>query len=148
MEDNFVEIKIKYHVDIDEICYIGGKKSNWIDLRAGESVEMKAGEFKMIPLGISMELPEGYEAIVAPRSSTFTKYGILLANGIGVIDESYNGDNDIWYFPAIAMRNTYITKNDRICQFRILKHQPDIAFDRVIALGNPDRGGLGSTGRI
>lgn len=140
-------LKVKYHADIDEICYIGGGKSNWIDLRAAESVEMKKGDYKLIPLGISIELPKGYEAIIAPRSSTFKKYGILLAAGIGVIDESYCGDNDIWYFPAYATRDTYIPKNDRICQFRIFQHQPDLEFDTVLTLGNPDRNGIGSTGR-
>ena len=140
------EIKIKYHADIDEIDYIGGKKSNWIDLRAAEDVDMKAGDFKMISLGVSMELPEGYEAIIAPRSSTFKRHGILLANGIGIIDESYKGDNDVWCFPAIAWRPTFIKKNERICQFRIIKHQPDIEFNKVLTLGNPDRKGLGSTG--
>lgn len=140
-------IRIKYHVNIDEICYIGGKNSDWIDLRAGESVEMKAGDFKMISLGVSIELPNGYEAIVAPRSSTFKKYGIILVNGIGIIDETFCGDNDIWHFPALATRDTYIPINDRICQFRIIKHQPHIEFDKVLTLGNPNRGGIGSSGR-
>ena len=140
-------IKIKYHADIDEIGYVGGKlHSNWIDLRAGESVEMKAGDYKLISLGVSIELPEGYEAIVAPRSSTYAKYGIILAASIGVIDEAYRGDDDVWYFPAIALRDTYIPINDRICQFRIFKHQPDLEFDRVFTLGNPNRKGVGSTG--
>ena len=140
-------IKIKYHADIDEICYVGGNISCWIDLRAAESVEMKKGDYKLIPLGISMELPEGYEGLIAPRSSTFKKYGILLVNGLGIVDYEYNGDDDIWYFPAYATRDTYIPKNDRICQFRILKNQPYITFDKVITLGNINRGGLGSTGR-
>ena len=148
MEPNFETIKIKYHADIDEIGYVGGKQhSNWIDLRAGESVEMKAGEYRMISLGVSMELPEGYEALVVPRSSTFRKYGILLVNGLAVIDESYRGDDDVWYFPALATRDTYIPINDRICQFRIIEHQPDVDFDRVFTLGNQNRGGVGSTGR-
>ena len=145
--ENIETIKIKYHADIDEICHVGGiGKSNWCDLRAGESVEMKAGEYRQISLGISMELPPNCEAIIAPRSSTFRKYGILLANGIGIVDHSFCGDNDIWHFPAYATRDTYIPINDRICQFRILPVQPELEFDKVFALGNPDRGGLGSSG--
>lgn len=101
----------------------------------------------MIPLGIAMELPEGYEALVAPRSSTFRKYGVLLANSIGIIDESYKGDNDEWNYLAYAIRDTFIPKNERICQFRIIRHQPSVALVEVDTLGNPDRGGIGSTGR-
>ena len=125
---------------------VEGHKSDWIDLRAAETVNMEAGEFHIISLGVSMELPEGYEAHVVPRSSTFKKWGILLANSFGVIDNCYNGDNDIWGFPAIAMRETTINKGDRICQFRIVKKQPLIEFEPVDCLGNEDRGGFGSTG--
>jgi dUTP pyrophosphatase len=121
---------------------------DWIDLRAAKSVVMKAGDFELIPLGIAMELPKGYEAILAPRSSTFKRGGILLANSIGIIDESYKGDNDEWHFPALAIRDTTILVNERICQFRIIKHQPEIEFEFVDSLGNDDRGGLGSTGRM
>ncbi|MBR1979703.1 dUTP diphosphatase [Candidatus Proelusimicrobium excrementi] len=122
-------------------------KGDWIDLRAAKSVVLKAGEYQLIPLGIAMELPEGYEAIVAPRSSTFKRGGILLANSIGIIDESYKGDNDEWHFPALAIRDTTIMVNERICQFRIVEHQPEIEFEVVSSLGNENRGGLGSTGR-
>jgi dUTP pyrophosphatase len=121
---------------------------DWIDLRAAKSVVLKAGEYQLIPLGMAMELPEGYEAILAPRSSTFKRGGILLANSIGIIDESYKGDNDEWHFPALAIRDTTIMVNERICQFRIIKHQPEIEFEVVDSLGNDDRGGLGSTGRM
>lgn len=121
---------------------------DWIDLRAAKSVLLKAGEYQLIPLGIAMELPKGYEAILAPRSSTFKRGGILLANSIGIIDESYKGDNDEWHFPALAIRDTTILVNERICQFRIIKHQPEIEFEVVDSLGNDDRGGLGSTGRM
>lgn len=138
-------IKIKYLKDIEKINVL--ECGDWIDLRAAEDVTMKAGEYKAIPLGVAMELPKGYEALCAPRSSTFKKYGILLVNSIGVIDESYKGDNDEWHFPALAMRDTEIKKNDRICQFRIIEHQPDIFFAEVERLENADRGGLGSTGR-
>ena len=139
-------IKIKYLKDIQKIERFN--VGDWIDLRAAETVVMKAGEYRMIPLGVAMELPKGYEAIVAPRSSTFKKYGIILANSIGVIDEAYKGDNDEWNFLAYAVRNTKIHKNERICQFRIIQHQPLIHLQEVESLGNVDRGGIGSTGRI
>lgn len=138
-------IKIKYLRDIEKIKEIA--VGDWIDLRAAEDVAIKAGEYKMIPLGVAMELPTGYEALVAPRSSTFRKYGVLLANSIGVIDEAYKGDNDEWNFLAYAVRDTVIPKNERICQFRIIEHQPTVMFYEVDTLGNPDRGGIGSTGR-
>ena len=137
-------IKVKYLRDIEEI--VPYSQGDWIDLRAAEDVTMKAGEYKMIPLGVAMELPFGYEALVAPRSSTFKKYGVILANSIGIIDESYKGDNDEWNFLAYAVRDTVIKKNERICQFRIIKHQPRIYPLKVETLGNPDRGGIGSTG--
>ena len=138
-------IKIKYLRDVQKIEKIS--VGDWIDLRAAETVEMKAGEFKMIPLGVAMELPKGYEALVVPRSSTFKRYGIILANSIGIIDESYKGDDDEWNFLAYAMRDTEIKKNERICQFRIIGHQPEIKIEEVDALGNENRGGIGSTGR-
>ena len=139
-------IKIKYHSDaIDKLDYIDGK-SDWIDLRAAEKVEFKAGEFKLINLGVSMKLPEGYEAHVAPRSSTFKNFGLLQANSIGIIDNSYSADEDIWRWPALAMRDTVVHVNDRICQFRIVKNQPKIEFMEVEHLDGPSRGGFGSTG--
>lgn len=140
-----MNIKIKYHADIDRLEYIDGK-SDWIDLRAAEDVEMKAGDFKLISLGISMQLPEGYEAHVVPRSSTFKNFGVLQTNSFGIIDCSYCGDNDIWRFPALAMRDTVIHKNDRICQFRIVANQPQIEFEEVMFLEGKERGGFGSTG--
>ena len=140
-------IKIKYFTDkIDKLTYIDGK-SDWIDLRAAESIDMKAGEFKLIPLGIAMELPRGYEAHVVPRSSTFKNFGIIQTNHQGVIDSSYCGDNDQWFMPAYALRDTRIEVNDRICQFRIVENQPAIVFDEVESLTNADRGGIGSTGK-
>ena len=138
------EIRIKYHADITPIEQVEG--SDWIDLRAAEDVPIKQGEYKPISLGVSMQLPEGYEAHVLPRSSTFKNWGIMLANSEGVIDESYSGDNDIWHFLAYATRNVIIHKNDRICQFRIQEKQPKITFIPVNELGNEDRGGIGSTG--
>ena len=138
-------IKIKYHTDeIDKIKEIA--VGDWIDLRAAETVAMNKGDFKLISLGISMKLPEGYEAHVVPRSSTFKKWGVLQTNSTGIIDNSYSGTNDIWRFPALAMRDTVINKNDRICQFRIVKRQPTIEFEEVDTLDSVDRGGFGSTG--
>ena len=140
-------IKIKYHSDeIEKLTYIEGK-SDWIDLRAAEEVELKQGEFKLIKLGVSMQLPAGYEAVVVPRSSTYKNFGIIQTNHMGVIDETYCGDNDVWMMPAYALRDTEINVNDRICQFRIQKHQPAIVFEEVEVLGNDDRGGIGSTGK-
>ena len=140
-------IKIKYFTDkMERLTYIDGK-SDWIDMRAAEDVELKAGEFRLIPLGVAMELPQGYEAHIVPRSSTFKNFGIIQTNHMGVIDESYCGDNDQWFFPAYALRDTNIHEGDRICQFRIMEHQPAIVFEEVEYLGHEDRGGHGSTGR-
>lgn len=140
-------IKIKYFTEeIDKLTYIDGK-SDWIDLRASETVELKAGEFKLIPLGVAMELPKGYEAHVVPRSSTFKNYGVLQVNSCGIIDGSYCGDEDMWRMPVYATRDTVIQKNDRICQFRIVENQPKIEFQQVASLKNENRGGFGSTGK-
>lgn len=140
-----MQIKIKYLRDITPIDRIS--IGDWIDLRAGKETHLYKGQFGMIPLGVAMELPKGYEALVLPRSSTFKKYGIILVNSMGVIDESYCGDNDEWHFLAYALRDTIIPADERICQFRIIKHQPDVELIPVDNLGNPDRGGIGSTGR-
>jgi len=140
-------IKIKYFTDkIEKLTYIDGK-SDWIDLRAAEDITLKAGEWKLIPLGVAMELPAGYEAHIVPRSSTFKNFGIIQTNHQGVVDCSYCGDNDQWYMPALAMRDTHIAVNDRICQFRIMENQPQINFEEVEHLLGPDRGGIGSTGK-
>jgi dUTP pyrophosphatase len=140
-----MKIKIKYHEkEMEKIQKI--EVGDWIDLRIAEDVEMEQGDYKLLSLGVSMQLPEGYEAHVAPRSSTFKNFGIILANSMGIIDESYCGDNDIWRFPAIALRKTKISKGDRICQFRIVKKMPEVEFVEVETLGNADRGGIGSTG--
>lgn len=143
------DIKIKYFTDkIEKLAYIGGaKKSNWIDLHAAEDVSMNAGEFRLIPLGVAMKLPDGYEAHIVPRSSTFKNYGIIQTNHMGVIDGSYCGDGDQWMFPAYATRPTEIHTGDRICQFRIVENQPEIHFEEVEHLDNTDRGGFGSTGK-
>ena len=138
-------IKIKYfdnEIDKIEKLSIG----DWIDLRAAKSVRLKAGEFCIIPLGIGMKLPDGYEAHIVPRSSTFKNWGIIQTNSIGIIDNSYSGDNDQWMIPILAMEDTYVLKNDRICQFRIVKKMPDVEFKIVEHLDENDRGGFGSSG--
>lgn len=152
-------IKIKYHdYDIERLSKI--KIGDWIDLRAAEEVKIRQGEYKLISLGIAMKLPEGYEAHIVPRSSTFKTWGIIQTNSMGVIDNSYSGTNDIWRFPAYCLDGkgyvdenglyedfvTRIKKGDRICQFRIVKKQPEIEFDEVLVLDETDRGGFGSTG--
>lgn len=119
---------------------------NWIDLRAAETVSLKAGEFRIISLGISVKLPEGYEAHIAPRSSTFKNFGVLQTNGVGVIDSSYCGDDDVWGFPALAMRDTVIHEGDRICQFRIVESMDKVNIEEVDCLHERSRGGFGSTG--
>ena len=144
------KIKVKFfdkEVYPEGLQKIGGKKSDWIDLRASKDVEMKAGDLVYIPLGVAIELPEGYEALVAPRSSTPKNYVILQANSIGIIDESFRGDNDQWCMPAYAFRDTTIKKGERVCQFRIIEHQPEIEFEVVDVLGNEDRGGWGTSGK-
>jgi dUTP pyrophosphatase len=141
-----LEIKIKYHdKNLEKIEKI--PVGDWIDLRSAVTVDMNAGDFLIIPLGVSMKLPKGYEAHVVPRSSTFKKWGVLQTNSMGVIDESYCGDRDIWGFPALAMRNTTIFKGDRICQFRIVKKMEEVKFTEVDQMEDPDRGGFGSTGK-
>ena len=139
-------IKIKYFTDkIEKLCYIAGN-SDWIDLRVAEDVVMKKGEFRLIRLGVAMELPQGYEAHVVPRSSTYKNFGLIQTNHMGVIDESYKGDADEWKWPALAMRDTEVHVGDRLCQFRIMKHQPQINFLEVDSLENEDRGGFGTSG--
>lgn len=144
-------IRITYLSDkIDKLRYIGGK-SDWIDLRAAEHVVLKKGDFKLISLGVSMRLPDGYEAVVVPRSSTYKNFGIIQANSCGVIDESYGkySCEDVWCMPVIAMRDTEININDRICQFRIQKHQPEIIFEEADPeeMKGEARGGFGITGK-
>ena len=141
------KILVRYHSsEIERLAYLEGK-GDWIDLRCAEEVEMKAGEYRLIDLGISVRLPEGYEMLIAPRSSTFRTFGILQANSLGIVDESYSSDEDRLMMPAYAVRDTKIHVNDRICQFRILEHQPGLCFEEVSSLGDHSRGGFGSTGR-
>lgn len=139
-------IKIMYHdEEVTKLKKI--PEGNWVDLRAAETVKLKAGDFALINLGVSMQLPEGYEAILAPRSSTFKNYGILQTNSIGVIDNSYCSSQDVWKMPVYATRDTTIAKDDRICQFRIQRIQPEVFLKTVDNLDNNTvRGGFGSTG--
>lgn len=144
MNETFI-IKIKYHdKDLPKIGKI--ENGDWIDLYAAEDVCLDQFESRLISLGISMELPKGWEAHIVPRSSTFKKFGIIQTNHMGVVDSAYNGDSDVWMFPALAMRPTTIEKGTRICQFRIVENQPSILFHEVDSLGNSNRGGFGSTG--
>lgn len=140
-----MKVRIKYFGD-DLVRLEKIAVGDLIDLRVAKDVFLKQGEFALLPLGVAMELPKGYEAHVYPRSSTPSKFGVMMANSVGIIDESYCGDNDEWKAPVIAIRDTYIEKNSRICQFRIVEHQPEIEFEEVVTLGNEDRGGIGSTG--
>lgn len=139
------EILVKYHDD--ELVRLEKKAvGDWIDLRSAVDITLKAGEFKIIPLGVSMKLPDGYEAHIAPRSSTFKNWKIIQVNGVGVVDNSYSGENDIWGMPVVAMEDTTIHKNDRICQFRIMKRMENVDIAEVSHLDGKDRGGFGSTG--
>ena len=138
-----MEIKVHYHADIEPLQKT--ENGDWIDLRAAEDVDMKAGEFKLISLGVSMKLPEGYEALIIPRSSTFKHWGIIQTNHCGLIDNSYCGDNDIWMFPALATRDVLIEKNSRICQFRVQKKMENLKLTTVDKLENVNRGGFGSS---
>lgn len=141
-----VNLKVKYlSNEIEHLRFIDGK-SDWIDLRSAENVTLKAGEFKIIKLGVAIKLPAGYEAHIVPRSSTFKNFGVIQTNHMGVIDETYCGDDDQWCMPVYAVRDTEIHVNDRICQFRIMEHQPKLDFEEVETLGGQNRGGFGSTG--
>ena len=144
-----LKILVRYHD-----CYDGEPLQkiekisigDWIDLRSAADMYIDKGESKIIPLGVSMKLPDEYEAHIVPRSSTFRKWGIIQTNHMGVIDNSYSGDGDIWGMPVYAIQSTLIHKNDRICQFRIMKKMPPVEFEEVDHLDGPDRGGFGSTG--
>ena len=148
-----MKIKIKYFDNAKELNMI--EKGNWCDLYANKDMFIPEGEKMMIPLGVAMQLPEGYEAHVVPRSSTFKTWGIIQTNHVGIIDNSYCGDNDQWFYPAYCLEpknfidnqyGTLIRKGDKIAQFRIIEVQPKLEFEKVESLGNKDRGGFGSTG--
>ncbi len=139
-------LKIRYlDPEMEPLTYVEGK-SDWIDLRAAREISFEAGEFRLIPLGIAVELPEGYEAHVAPRSSTFKNFGLLQVNSVGVVDSSYCGDHDEWFVPMLATRPVTVHRGDRICQFRVVENQPPLVFEAVEHLTGKDRGGFGSTG--
>ena len=141
------KLKIKYHVkELEKLRYIDGK-SDWIDLRVAENVSMKQGEYRLISMGISVEIPKGYEMLIVPRSSAYKNFGILQTNAMGVVDESFCGDKDIIHMPILAMRDTELHINDRIGQFRLMPHQPEVHFIEVDHLDNEDRGGFGTTGK-
>ena len=141
-----LQLKVLYlEADLPPLAYVEGK-SDWIDLRAARDVSFEAGEFQLIPLGIAVQLPEGYEAHVAPRSSTFKNFGLIQVNSVGVVDSSYCGDGDEWFVPMLATRPVTVHKGDRICQFRVMANQPPLAFIPVAHLAGDDRGGFGSPG--
>lgn len=138
-------IKIKYFHPIAKIAQI--EKGNWIDLKSTINIKYVAGDRIMIPLGVAMKLPEGYEAHLAPRSGTFKKYGLIETNSVGVIDNSFSGNGDQWHMPCYALTDGYISKGDRICQFRIMEIMPEVEIEEVCELEDEDRGGFGSTGK-
>lgn len=142
--ENPLSIKIKYFRDIEPIQKF--ENGDWIDLRSGIDIDLKAGDQALIPLGVGMILPDGYEAHIVPKSSTLKKFGIIQGNHMGIIDNSYSGNEDEWMMSVIAVRDTHISKNDRICQFRIMKKQPKLVFEMVLSLNENSRGGFGSTG--
>jgi dUTP pyrophosphatase len=143
-----MEIKVKYFTNFSEDEKIKKiEKGDWIDLRSAEDVTLKKSEFRLIKLGVGMILPEGYEAHIVPRSSTFKNWKVVQANMMGVIDNSYSGNDDQWHFPAIALEDTVIKKGDRICQFRIMRKMEGIDIVEVDELNAISRGGFGSTGR-
>jgi dUTP pyrophosphatase len=139
-------IKIKYH-NPSMIPLVQKEDSDWIDLRCSEETIILQGEFKKVSLGTSMEIPAGFEAHIVPRSSTFSTWGIIQTNGIGIIDNHYKGNNDVWAMPVYATRDTIIQENDRICQFRIIEKQPNLIFEEVEDMNNEDRGGFGHSGK-
>jgi dUTP pyrophosphatase len=142
-----MQIKIKYKSsDTPRLKFIGGNKSNWIDLYSEERVTMFKGHHYLIPLGVAMQLPEGWEANIVPRGSTFKNFKVIQTNHYGVVDNSFCGDDDWWMFSAYALEDTVIEKGNRICQFRINKIQPEFEFIEVESLGNKNRGMFGSTG--
>ena len=152
-----MKIRIKYFEESTKLKKIA--KGNWIDVYANKDVFVKVNERAMIPLGFALELPSGWEAHLAPRSSTFKTWGIIQTNSVGVVDDTYIGDNDQCYMPVyclegknielidgVEVKGTWIRKGDKIAQFRIMEVMPEIEFDEVESFGNSDRGGFGSTG--
>lgn len=152
-----LNIRIKYFDGAVRLKKIA--KGNWIDVYANKDIFIKHNERAMIPLGFALELPKGWEAHLAPRSSTFKSWGIIQTNGVGVVDDTYIGDNDQWHMPVYCLvpkdvqvvegkeeKGTFIKKGDKIGQFRIMEVMPQIEFEEVESFGNCDRGGFGTTG--
>ena len=142
-----MKLKVKFENEVCQDFEFVGEKSDWIDLKAAQDYELNQFEYTLINLGFALQLPDGYEAHIVPRSSTFKNFGILQTNSMGIIDNSYCGDEDYWKLPVIAMRDTVIKKGDRICQFRIMEKMSNIEVEIVNTLGNENRGGFGSTGK-
>ena len=142
-----MKLKVKFENEVCQDFEFVGEKSDWIDLKAAQDYELNQFEYTLINLGFALQLPDGYEAHIVPRSSTFKNFGILQTNSMGIIDNSYCGDEDYWKLPVIAMRDTVIKKGDRICQFRIMEKMSNIEVKIVNTLGNENRGGFGSTGK-
>ncbi|VYU43042.1 deoxyuridine 5'-triphosphate nucleotidohydrolase [Clostridium tertium] len=147
-------IRIKYFEGATRLSKIS--KGDWIDVYANKDMFIKEGERAMIPLGFALELPNGWEGHLAPRSSTFKTWGIIQTNSIGVVDSSYIGDNDQWHMPVFCIqgkneqdgvKGTFIERGDKVAQFRIMEVMPSIEFEEVDTFGNKDRGGFGSTGK-
>lgn len=151
-----MKMRIKYFDGAKKLEKIN--KGNWIDVYANDDIFVSVGERAMIPLGFALELPKGWEGHLVPRSSTFKTWGIIQTNHVGVVDDTYIGDNDQWHMPVYCLQNkekivfqgdeggVWINKGDKIGQFRIMEVMPDIEFEEVDSFGNEDRGGFGTTG--
>jgi len=141
-----MDILVKYFkADTKRIARI--EKGDWIDLSSDDTIHLSPGDFKLVPLGIAVKLPIGYEAHLAPRSSTFKNWGVIQTNGVGIVDESYCGDGDQWFMPVYATRETTINRGDRICQFRIVQKMPIVNIIEAEKMEDKNRGGHGSTGK-
>lgn len=143
--NNGFSIRIKYKDGADRLAKT--EKGDWVDCYVYSDLSLSKGDYAQVDLGFSCELPEGYEAHIAPRSSTFKRYGVIQTNSVGVVDSSYCGNDDVWQMPVYATRDVEIPKGTRLCQFRIVPVQPAVAFEEVDDLGNENRDGFGSTGR-
>lgn len=164
---NVIDVDIKYHdPELTKVAELDN--GDWIDLRCAEKrnsnygqrgIYLNMGQFAIISLGVSIKVPEEYEVWLAPRSSTFKNFKVIETNGIGIIDNSYCGDNDILKMPVYAMEDTFIPFDARIAQFRLIPRMhymmkdssgmpmySTIKFHEKAKLDGPDRGGLGSTG--
>ena len=148
-----MKIRIKYFEGATKLKKI--TKGNWIDVYARKDVFVPLAERAMIPLGFALELPKGWEGHLAPRSSTFKTWGLIQTNSVGVVDDTYIGDNDEWNMPVYCLKGhdskdgvagTLVKCGDKIGQFRIMEVMPELEFEEVESFGNMDRGGFGTTG--